>query len=160
MGGERVTQNRIDGSRQIKDYSITSIKMAVGALLEDSRVQAVFTSTTLNPQAEQQSTLILGTGFRLLKIEVSGPARVRLYATVAHQTADAARILGATPRKDHGLIFEFVSSSTCLAAATSPVVHGYSMETLTDVDCPISVQNLDTIAATVVVTLTNIITEV
>lgn len=155
-----MSQNQIDGSRQIRDYSIPSTKFAVGALLEDARVEAVFTSTTLDPQAEEQGTIILGTGFRLIDIEVSGPARVRLYATVSHQTADAPRILGSTPRKDHGLIFEFVSAADCLTAVLSPAPHGYSMETLTDTDCPISVQNLDTIAATVVVTLTNIITEV
>lgn len=134
--------------------------MAVGALLEDARVEATYTTTTLDPLEEETGTIILGTGFRLLRITTDVPARVRLYATVAHQTADAARILGVTPRRDHGLIFEFVSDADTLTAVTSPVVHGYSMEVLTDTDCPISVQNLDTIPATVVVTLTNIITEV
>lgn len=124
-----------------------------------TRATVVYTTASLATEAEETGTQALAVGYRLLKIETNGPARVRLYATPAYRTVDASRAVGTDPTGDHGLIFDFVSTNTVLSAVLSPVVDGMNTESPATSDIPLAVQNLDTVAASVTVTLTWIQTE-
>lgn len=124
-----------------------------------SRTTAVYTTASLASNAEETGTLALAVGYRLLKIETSAPARVRLYAAVTYQIADASRAAGVDPTGDHGLIFDFVSTDTVLSAVLSPTVDGMSMEAPPSSSIPITVQNLAAVPAAILVTLTWISTE-
>lgn len=124
-----------------------------------ARATATYTTASLAASAQETGNIQLGAGYRLLKITTSRPARVRLYATAAQRTADASRAVGTAPTGDHGLMFEFVTQTTLLAAVLSPAADGSSMETVPSAQIPLSIQNLDSVVGTVVVTLTWIGTE-
>lgn len=124
-----------------------------------SRTTATYTTASLAAQGSETGNIQLSVGYRLYKIVSSRPARVRVYATTAHRTADAARLMGVDPVGDHGVILEFAAQSALLSAVLSPFVDGASMESSPVNQIPISIQNLDSAAGTVAVTLTWLGTE-
>jgi len=82
------------------------------------------------------------------------PARVRVYATVAHRDADLPRSMGTPVTGDHGLMLELITATGALDfhLAPPPEVH-------TDTpDIPFSVTNLGT-AGAVIMDITYIQTE-
>lgn len=70
----------------------------------------------------ETSALVLHPSVRLFKVATSRAARVRIYATAAQRTADAARPIGTDPIGNHGLLFEFVTSADILSYTLTPAV--------------------------------------
>lgn len=116
-----------------------------------------YVTATLAAGAREFGTVAMGWTYELIRIEVDGPARVRLYDTTAHRDADAARERGTDPDPDtdHGVMLDFALEDAD-ARTLSPVVTGV---TLTGVNVPITVDNLDAGSSSVSVTLTYLRTE-
>lgn len=70
-------------------------------------------------------TLALGKAFRLDKLEVNRPCRLRLYATAEQRTADGDRPRDEDPTGDHGVIAEIITTSDVLSLLLLPAPHGY-----------------------------------
>lgn len=122
------------------------------------RLLASMTTASLASNTYEMSTIGLATGFRLLRITTSRPARVRLYDRAAKQTADAGRQLGANPGLDSGLILEYVTTTETLSSTLSPTVDGYSLEASPTAEIPTTVTNLGT-TGTVTVDFVYTVTE-
>lgn len=88
------------------------------------RDTASHTTASLAAAAAEDFTLALSKSFALFKVETDVQARVRLYASAAYRTADAARAIGVDPTGDHGLIAEVVTTPSMLSVWLSPVAVG------------------------------------
>lgn len=128
-----------------------------GALV--GRGTGTVTSPVLSSGATWRGTISLSVGYRLYKITTDRPSRVRIYGTSAKRDADVTRQIGIDPAGDHGLLFEFVTTSSILSAYLSPLVDGASFETPVSSDIAISITNLDVGSSTVQVTLVYAVTE-
>lgn len=124
-----------------------------------TRTTVAITSSSLAPAAQQQATIALPAGYRLYKIVTTKPARVRLYTTAAKQAADLSRGLAGVPSGDHGLVFEFQSSSSLLSADILPMVDGVDLSTTPSGAVPITIDNLDSSTGATTVTFTYVRTE-
>lgn len=101
------------------------------------RVRSVtYTTSSLANGATEVGMLELGAGFTILRFKASHAARFRAYQSVAHRTADAARVVGVFPSGDHGLIFEDDGSA---AEDYATVVVGGLLEGTSA--CPVSITN-------------------
>lgn len=94
--------------------------------------------------------------FDLLAIEVSSPARVRFYISSDKRFGDRDRPIGTSPvtaNNNHGLLCEVaLTNNLRLALAPVPTISSEA----NPISIPIRVDNLDTIARNVVITLTYI----
>jgi hypothetical protein len=118
------------------------------------RQATVLTTASLASGGSETGTVELATGFRVLHIETSRPAWVRLYTTPAKRDADAGRIISDDPTGDHGVVIEVETDALVLALDLSPVPQGYSMEDPPVNDIAYRVTNLDAATGTVEVTFT------
>ncbi len=100
--------------------------------------------------ASEDISITLKPGYRLLKVETDVAARVRVYNSADHRTADASRAIGTDPTGVHGVILDLVTTVASLVWWLSPVVEGYT-ENATDT-IPLSITNLSGSAHTVTVT--------
>lgn len=124
------------------------------------RETATFTTASLAANGEQAGVLPLdGYAWRFYKIQTSRPARVRLYGKTSQRDADLARSTGTAPTGDHGVLLDYVTTSSVLSAQLSPFVDGASLESSPAQQVAITVDNLDTTTGTVAVTLTYLRTE-
>lgn len=130
-----------------------------GTALMPARATAVYTTASLADGAEETGTVAMATAYRILRVQLDEPARVRVYATAAQRTADAARPIGTDPTGDHGLMFEFVGTDLLLAATLTPFADGASMEAVPSVNIPIAVTNMSGLTDTIQVTFTYLRTE-
>lgn len=139
----------------------TEFKSVRGALAAKpdarARTTATITSTAMSTNQQQQTTIALAAGYRLLKIATDRPARLRVYPDATYRAADASRAIGTALSGDHGVLLDYVTSAAVLSAQLSPQVDGYTVDGTTAV--PITITNLDGATATVTVTLTWIRTE-
>jgi hypothetical protein len=130
-----------------------------GASALPTRGTASKTTASLAANAAETGTLLLANSYRLLRITTTAPARVRLYTATAKRDADTSRPVGTDPTGDHGLILEFVSTASLLAADLSPTVDGFDGKTTPDGNIPYTITNTGTGAAAIGCTLTWIRTE-
>lgn len=86
------------------------------------------TSSLANGASDSSTTITLATSYRLLSVQTSRAARVRLYASTAARTADLSRSVGIDPAADAGVVLEYVTVNTS-THLLSPLVEGASMET-------------------------------
>jgi hypothetical protein len=121
--------------------------------LQDRGTTTVTTSSLAAGATDSTITCPLATTYRLLSIQTSRPARVRLYNTAAKRTADLSRPVGTDPVSDTGVMLEFITVDTAVHAL-SPLTDGASMETVPGSSIPMSVTNNDTVTGTVAVTFT------
>lgn len=70
-------------------------------------------------------TLSLGKAYRLDKLVVDRPCRLRLYVDSAHRSADADRPRNEDPEGDHGCIAEIFATPDLLSMVLLPMPHGY-----------------------------------
>jgi len=124
-----------------------------------TRKTAVIQTTALEASSIWSNKVELGVGYRLLSVQTTHPARIRIYATEAHRDADVSRLIGVDPVGMHGLIFEYVSTSEVLGGPLSPFVDGANLEEVPDSFIAISIQNLATTTQTLEVTFIYIETE-
>lgn len=124
-----------------------------------TRAAAQATTSSLAPAAvDSTTTITLAKAYRLYSIQTSRPARVRLYDTAAHRTADLGRTAGTDPASDAGVILDFYATDTS-THALSPLVDGANLETVPTTAISMTVTNYDTATGTVTVTLTYLPTE-
>jgi hypothetical protein len=124
-----------------------------------SRVTATFTSSSLADTVEDNThNVTMAKSYRLLSVQADRACRVRLYATAAARTADAARLIGVDPTGNHGVVIDlvFTAADTWLLA---PQVLGSSMESVPASTIAIAVQNRSGSTHTVALTFTYIQSE-
>lgn len=124
-----------------------------------TRATATIVTGSLAAGASAVGAVDMAVGYRLYELVTNRPVRVRLYTTVAHRDADAARPLGTDPTGDHGLMLEYVTTVDTLSASLSPLVDGFSGEDPPSISIPYRIDNLDSVAGAVSCTLTYIRTE-
>lgn len=127
-----------------------------------TRATATYVTNSLADSSTETGLMTFGQskGWRLLRIEASHAARIRIYSSVAQRVADAARPLGTDPEGDHGLLFEFVTTAELLEAVLSPMVDGAIFDNSLNLgEFPISVTNRSGSSTPVTTTLTYVRTE-
>lgn len=124
-----------------------------------ARRTSTMTTVSLSPLAREQGTMNLARGYKLYALEVTSPARVRVYATTAQQSADASRAFGLDPTGNHGVMLDYMVAHGPLSRGFSPMVDGMSLEASPTESIPITVDNVDSSTAVITVTLTWIRTE-
>lgn len=90
------------------------------------REDVTFTSGSIVANASASGTVSISPRYQLLQITTSHPCRVRLYTSTAQRDADLTRPMGTDPTGNHGLLFEFISSTELLSADLSPLVDGFA----------------------------------
>lgn len=124
-----------------------------------TRGSAAATTSSLAPAASDSTTTIsLAKAYRLYSIQLSRPARVRLYDTAAHKSADTSRVYGVDPASDAGVILDFYATDTA-AHTLSPLVDGANLETTPSTVISMTVTNQDSSTGTVTVTVAYLRTE-
>lgn len=106
------------------------------------------TTSSLADNASQTTTMDLGSAFTLLHVTTSHAARVRVYQSVAHRTADASRAVGVMPAPGSGLIFEDDGSA---ASNYSTVVPGGLLDGVAS--APVAITNRSGATRAITVTL-------
>lgn len=129
----------------------TLVAVGGGGTSAGRETESVVT-TTLALSEAWVGTVTLSPGYRLLRVETSVPARVRVYDSAASRTADASRFVGVDPTPPHGVILDLLTTSSVLGWWMNPVVDGYTADGTVDV--PVSVTNLGTSTTAVTVTFT------
>ena len=117
-----------------------------------ARTTAEVTTSSLANNATEDITVTLKSGYRLLKVETDVAARVRVYDSIDHRTADATRAIGTDPSGVHGVILDLVTTASTLAWWLSPVVDGYTENAGDTV--PLAITNLSGSTDTVTVIFT------
>jgi len=153
---------------------VTNLGLIVNDQGQDTRIidrglpmreVASVTTIPLATDEVDEVQIRLAPSYRLMKIETSQPARVRVYATGWQRIDDSARPIGTDPVGDHGLVLEFVTTAELLSMSLSPVVEGFNGDppdfgSLSPSPyIPLLVQNLDPATEEITVTFTWIATE-
>lgn len=116
-----------------------------------ARSSVTYTTASLAAGASEQGSATVPPSFTLYHLATDYPARVRLYLSSAYQSADLSRSVTQDPIGDHGCILEVVTAAGLLDLALSPEAAAIMPASGTTVY--ITVQNLDTVARAVEVTL-------
>lgn len=90
------------------------------------REDVTFSVAALANNATTSNTVNIASRYQLLQITTNHPCRVRLYTSIAKRDADLTRPIGTDPTGNHGLMFEFISTTELLSADLSPVVDGFA----------------------------------
>jgi hypothetical protein len=106
--------------------------------LTRSRKSTTINTTSLGNGLTAVGTIALAKAFLLHSVNLSTTARVRIYATAAQLTADAARASTTAPTGNHGLIFEAIGSSLI---PTQFGVMGANKESTVSANLPIAITN-------------------
>jgi hypothetical protein len=118
------------------------------------RATYVHTTASLADAAQETTTIPIGKGCEVIRVQVDRGSRVRMYDTTAHATADAGRPRGTPPdweTSDVGIMLDM--ALTAAGARTfGPAVDVKSREATAVV--PITVDNLSGAPSTVQVTIT------
>lgn len=135
--------------------TITQVVTAASLPLAGLQQRATATATTASiasGASTTATTMPLAIGYRLISLQTSRPARVRLYNTAAAQTADLNRGIGIDPGPNAGVVLDYrtTGSTTVLL---SPLVDGVDTETTPVSNIPMTVTNFDSVTGTVVVTM-------
>lgn len=97
-------------------------------------------------------------GWRVIRLEINRPARVRLYPTIAQRDADLIRGIGVKPKGNSGRLLEVVTFPGGLTWDMNPTVDLASADPA-DPTFFSSVTNLDSVTGPVVTTYTYVRTE-
>jgi hypothetical protein len=116
------------------------------------------TTASLAAGARHSGVIDMATGYEIIRVTVDLPARVRLYATTAARDADVSRAIGTDPdwTTDHGVYYDRQFPTASGRYATPPVP-GFTDGTTVSV--PILIDNLDTVARAITVTIIFLRTE-
>jgi len=113
---------------------------------------ATFAAAALANNATATNTVNIASRYQLLHITTDHPCRVRLYTSTAKRDADLTRPMGTDPTGNHGLLFEFISTTELLSADLSPLVDGFADTAA----IPYSLTNLSGAIQTITVTLNHV----
>jgi hypothetical protein len=116
------------------------------------------TTASLVNNAVETSTIVISLSFMVLKVVVSGYARVRLYSTAAAATADVSRPPTTPPAAgtQHEVIMDMQLDSTygSTSFVMSPAAVGANMESTPSTSISINTTNLTGSTGTITVTIT------
>jgi len=101
----------------------------------------------------------VGKGCTVIRIATDYPAWVRIYASEAARTADAAREQTTDPTAGSGVLLDVATVAGALSIDLSPAVFLASLESSPATYLPITVTNNDTGSRAITVTVTLIPTE-
>lgn len=129
---------------------------ATPAFIAPLRQSLTVTTTSLSPGGSDATQVITcGNSSLLLSLTPSHPCCVRIYATVAAQTADASRSQTSDPPSGTGVLFEAITTAANQEILVSPSAFLYSLESSPGTSISITVINNDN--ATETITLTYVI---
>lgn len=117
-----------------------------------ARANFAHTTASLANGAIENYDWAIGKSATLLRVTTDVPARVRLYATSAARTADAARALGVYPSPGEAVLADFATVSA-LVIKPGPVPILYNGDDTPTSTIYAAITNLDTGPNTVTVTL-------
>lgn len=121
------------------------------------RTTTTHTSGSIASGITDNSTLTVAPGWRAFNATTDRAARIRIYDTSAHRTADASRAVGTDPTGNHGLLFELVTTVGQLSYTLTPAVDFASSDGSSTYY--VAVTNLSGLTATVTTTYSYIRTE-
>jgi hypothetical protein len=123
-------------------------------------VRASFDHTTnaLVSGFTEAGALVAFPGWRVIRLQTSRPARVRLYPTIAQRDADLNRGIGTAPKGNSGRLLEVVTTSDILTWDMNPTVD-LASTSKSDPTFFYTVTNLDKVTGAVVTTYTYVRTE-
>ena len=98
------------------------------------------TSASLGNGQSEKGVFSLATSFEILRVELSGTARVRLYNTEAARDADFGRSIYAAPTWGAGLILD-INAVAILDQSLDPHAHGSNMEAVASNNIAYTVTN-------------------
>lgn len=107
-----------------------------------ARTTASYTTASLGAGATETGTIAMAKAFRILRIQTSAPARVRIYPNAAARTADAARAVGVDPAAGVPVTLDYVTTAsigTSAPADLSPLTDGANTEATPSASIPISI---------------------
>lgn len=102
--------------------------------------------------SQELGTVALGLSYRVLQVHTSGPARVRLYASVADQQADVSRGTLTPPPAGLGLVLDVLTSAEVLTLRMSPQADGSSLDSPASALIPVTVTPTENQSVTVTMT--------
>jgi hypothetical protein len=123
-------------------------------------VRADFDHTTsdIGSGYTEVGSVVAFPGWRVIQLETSRPARIRLYPTIAQRDADLVRGIGTKPAPNSGRLLEVVTYVDALIWAMNPTVDLASADKA-DPTFFVSITNLDSVTGAVVTTYTYVRTE-
>lgn len=124
----------------------------------ERQVDSLTTSSLAAGASDDTETLTLGKMCNVLRVETDFPAWVRVYASVAAQTADAGRLITDDPDSGAGVLLE-VSTEDDLIINMSPPAWCHSMEASPGDSLPVTVTNLDSVSRTITVIVDYVVVE-
>lgn len=144
----------LDGSTKLVDSQVPNRLSQTSLDNSYARFTSASVSHTtgvLAASAQATGTIAIANVFLLMKINVSVPARIRLYASAAQRDADKGRPRGTDPAMgtDHGIILD-VAFQTAGSLVLSPNVVGSCSVS----DIPFTIDNLGGSSAAVTVNIT------
>jgi hypothetical protein len=126
--------------------------------LQGVRAEFDHLTSALTPGSIESGSVSAFPGWRVIRLETSRPARVRLYPTIAQRDADLDRGVGIKPQGNSGRLLEVVTYAGALTWDMNPTVDLASADSLDPVFFS-AVTNLDSVTGTVVTTYTYVRTE-
>ena len=124
------------------------------------RGRAIHTTNALANNEAEQTDIDLGVSFILERIKTSVPARVRVYASSGHRSADVSRAIGVDPTGAHGVIADIVTTGGNLDLIMSPPIVGVSFTGIPAAkELPVLIENRSGSSASVIVEFTRVVTE-
>lgn len=125
-----------------------------------ARADTTFTTASLANAATENGTVALGKSGIIYAVTLSAPGRLRLYATSAERTADAARVAGEDPGFNSGLLLDLLlNTDTGLTWALSPKAVFENGDGPASTSIYYAVENLSGAAAAITVTITAVTLE-
>lgn len=103
-----------------------------------ARRETSTTSPSLTTGQSNLGAIVLAKGYRVYAITTSAQARVRMYATVAAQSADVTRNTSTDPGPSSGVVFDVVTGNTN-RFIFSPEALGASLELIPTTLVPITI---------------------
>jgi hypothetical protein len=132
---------------------------ATGVGTAPTRTTANATTSSLANAATGNTTITGFKGYNLYKIQSSHPGWIRIYSSLAARAQDSARLVGADPSPDVGVIAEVVTTTVNQTVTLTPAIVGFNDETVPTTDIQCAVTNYSGGANAVTVTLTLVRTE-
>jgi len=115
----------------VTGLTAAAINALIAGRVSTAEVDVAETIVALASSSGAQGALSLGHAYRLDKLVVDHPCRLRLYASAAQRTADADRPRDQDPTGDHGCIAEFLMTNSLLSMQLIPPPHGYTPDGFT-----------------------------
>jgi hypothetical protein len=114
----------------------------------------VATDAIASGATDSTQVLSIGKACMMVKLETDFPAWVRIYSSLAAQSADAARTRSTDPIAGSGVLLEVITVTGTLAVGLSPGAMAYSLEASPGTTLHITVTNDDVSSRAITVTVT------